>query len=82
MVSSAGTPFGEMISVFTDEQLDSLARTYSCVRDPVWVRDFADRCVYQNAPASRMSRSSDATLVFDIIDHNGTVVGTLATVVN
>ena len=82
MVSSTGTPLGRMMSVFTDEQLASLERTYGRVRHPVWVRDFADRCVYRNPPASRQPCPPEAPLVFDIVDHNGTVVGTLATVVN
>jgi hypothetical protein len=82
MVSSVGTPLGQMAPVFTDEQVASLARTYGRVRHPVWVSDFADRCVYRNAPAAQMNRPADTALVFDIEDHNGRVVGTLATVVN
>ena len=82
MVSSTGTPLGRMMSVFTDEQLASLERTYGRVRHPVWVRDFTDRCVYRNPPASRQTCPPEAPLVFDIVDHNGAVVGTLATVVN
>lgn len=80
MVSSVGTP--QIAPAFTDEQLASLARTYSRVRYPVWVRDFADRCVYRNPPASRSAHPTDDALVFDIVDHNGSVIGTLTTVVN
>ena len=82
MVSSVGTPLGRFVSFFTEEQLASLARTYGAVRHPVWVSDSADRCVYRNTSASRISRPSDAILIFDIVDHKGEVVGTLATVIN
>ncbi len=82
MVSSTGTPLSRVMSAFTDEQLASLERTYGRARHPVWVRDFADRCVYRNPPASREAPTPEISLIFEIVDHNGTVVGTLATVVN
>jgi hypothetical protein len=82
MVSSTGTHLGEMMAAFTDDQLASLARTCSCVRHPIWVQDLSDRCVYRNAPADPAACPSDDALVFDILDHNGNVVGTLATIVN
>lgn len=81
MVSSVGTPFGQAIPAFTDEQVASLARTYGSVSHPVWVSDFADRCVYRNAPARQGMHPTNAALVFDILDHDGRVIGTLATIV-
>lgn len=80
MVSSVGTPFGRAVSAFTDEQVASLARTYGTVSHPVWVSDFANRCVYRNDPATKNVRPTNAALVFDILDHDGKVIGTLATI--
>jgi len=82
MVSSTGTSLGKTMSVFTDEQLDSLERTYGRVRHPVWIRDRSDRCVYRNPSACRDDCRLKSSMVFDIMDHRGAVVGTLTTVIN
>ncbi len=76
---AASVTVREAVPVFDREQLASLARTYGGVPRPVWIRDSADRCVYQNPSAARTSLSTKGAVSFDILDHRGRIVGTLAT---
>jgi len=69
------------MSAFTDEQIASLARTYGSAIHPVWITDFQDRCVYRNIPATRDKHPMNGALAFDILDHNGRVIGRLKTIV-
>jgi hypothetical protein len=73
-------PVREAASAFTREHLASLAATYAYASQPVWVRDLADRCVYQNPLARRTIVPLQPALTCEILDHRGIVVGSLATV--
>jgi len=79
---AARPPMRDVTSAFSREHLASLAATYGCASQPVWVRDLANRCVYQNPPARGASLPRQRTVTCDILDHRGVVVGSLATVIS
>ena len=73
----ATPPFTNHLPVLTEEQIQSIAHTYSASAQPVWVHDLWMRCVYCNDRAREAYSADTDTQVTDIIDHAGRVVGHL-----
>ncbi|MCL2330823.1 MAG: hypothetical protein FWC56_05935 [Phycisphaerae bacterium] len=75
--SAPVTPAHQPNSLLSEDRLHSLALTYSRVETPVWIDNLRGDCIYANPPAERISASSPK--VFDIIDHDGRMIGRLRT---
>ena len=67
----------ETTASFAAEHLASLARTFDGVDHPVWIHDSDERCLYINAAARRLDRTTDTALRHEIVDHADRVVGRL-----
>ena len=63
--------------VLTTEHIDSIAQTYDDSGQPVWVHDLWMRCVYRNRRSMEAFSGDSETLVSEIVDHAGRVVGHL-----
>ena len=58
-------------------QLAGLGRTFEAARQPVWIHDLTDRCVYRNAAAQAAYREGAAVQLHDIVDHEDRKLGYL-----
>lgn len=82
MISSLSSkPLSDPAPLLSEDRLRSLARTYNRVASPVWIHDLKGECIYLNEPAERVPADC-SPLLFDILDHNGRVIGRLKTIPN
>lgn len=63
----------------SDRQVRSLACTFDRVTAPVWVEDSGGLRLYANRAAGTDGAAEPASLFFEILDHDGRIVGRLKT---
>ncbi|HOA71889.1 MAG TPA: PAS domain-containing protein [Phycisphaerae bacterium] len=82
MISSLSSkPLNDPTPLLSEDRLRSLARTYQRVESPIWIHNLQGDCIYVNPPAERITAPVSPVL-FDILDHNGRVIGRLGTIPN
>jgi len=82
MISSlSSTPLSDPAPLLSEDRLRSLARTYQRVDSPVWIHNLQGECIYLNPQAERL-QVAPSPMLFDILDHNGRVIGRLGTIAN
>jgi hypothetical protein len=64
---------------FSADHLDSLAKTFDDADQPVWIHDVWARCIYRNPRAVNCYTGDQQTQIFDLLNHEGEVIGYMTT---